>query len=161
MGARRGRPGGAERGFRAPEPPGARAGPSPAHLPHARADARGGLGHLLRPPVDGVREDGGEAGGLRPRERAAQRNLSVKHIIAAANRVLRPYVLDVREIAWWCGALLRVPRRRAERRPGPGWNRLPTPFSGEASPVGEKPAWLAASRISQLPIWCSSASEGL
>lgn len=34
-------------------------------------------------------------------ERVASRNISVDHLIAAAQRVLRPYSLDVKEVAWW------------------------------------------------------------
>lgn len=38
---------------------------------------------------------------LRPDERAAQRKLTQDDMIAAANRILRPYTLDVKEIVWW------------------------------------------------------------
>ncbi|SEK00272.1 phenol 2-monooxygenase [Sphingobium sp. AP50] len=34
-------------------------------------------------------------------ERVAARKMSVDHVIAAAQRVLKPYTLDVREVAWW------------------------------------------------------------
>ena len=38
---------------------------------------------------------------LNPDERVAHRQLDVSHIIAAANRILRPYTLDVKEVVWW------------------------------------------------------------
>lgn len=34
-------------------------------------------------------------------ERVAGRNLTVDHLIAAAQRILRPYSFDVKEVAWW------------------------------------------------------------
>jgi phenol 2-monooxygenase (NADPH) len=34
-------------------------------------------------------------------ERVATRHLTVEHLIAAARRVLRPYTLEVKEVAWW------------------------------------------------------------
>jgi phenol 2-monooxygenase/3-hydroxybenzoate 4-monooxygenase len=34
-------------------------------------------------------------------ERLANRNITVDHLIAAARRILHPYTLDVKEIAWW------------------------------------------------------------
>ena len=38
---------------------------------------------------------------LRPDERVAGRNITVDHLIAAARRILHPYTLDVKEVAWW------------------------------------------------------------
>lgn len=38
---------------------------------------------------------------LNENERVASRNITVDHLIAAAQRVLHPYTLDVREVAWW------------------------------------------------------------
>ena len=38
---------------------------------------------------------------LRPDERAAQRKLTQDDMIAAANRIIKPYSLDVKEIVWW------------------------------------------------------------
>ncbi len=38
---------------------------------------------------------------LSPDERVADRAITVDHLIAAANRILRPYTLDVKEVAWW------------------------------------------------------------
>ena len=38
---------------------------------------------------------------LRRDERVSHRNITVDQLIAAANRILHPYVLDVKEVAWW------------------------------------------------------------
>ena len=38
---------------------------------------------------------------LRPDEKAAQRKLTQDDMIAAANRIIKPYSLDVKEIVWW------------------------------------------------------------
>lgn len=38
---------------------------------------------------------------LNENERVANRNISVDHIISAAQRILSPYTLDVKEVAWW------------------------------------------------------------
>lgn len=38
---------------------------------------------------------------LRPDEKAAQRKLTQDDMIAAANRIIRPYSIDVKEIVWW------------------------------------------------------------
>jgi phenol 2-monooxygenase len=42
-----------------------------------------------------------ELGELEPGERPADRDISPDDIIAAAQRVLHPYALDVKEVAWW------------------------------------------------------------
>ncbi|MGI9616911.1 MAG: FAD-binding monooxygenase [Acidimicrobiales bacterium] len=42
-----------------------------------------------------------ELGELEPGERASDRDISSDDIIAAAERVLHPYTLDVKEVAWW------------------------------------------------------------
>jgi phenol 2-monooxygenase len=34
-------------------------------------------------------------------ERAAGRNITIEQLIAAAGRILHPYVLDVKDVAWW------------------------------------------------------------
>lgn len=34
-------------------------------------------------------------------ERVASRNLTVDHVITAARRIFHPYMLDVKEVAWW------------------------------------------------------------
>lgn len=38
---------------------------------------------------------------LNENERVASKNLTVDHLISAAQRVLHPYSLDVKEVAWW------------------------------------------------------------
>ena len=38
---------------------------------------------------------------LNPDERVATRNLTSDHIIAAANRIMCPYAIDVKEVVWW------------------------------------------------------------
>ena len=38
---------------------------------------------------------------LAPDERVASRAITVDHLIAAAGRILAPYRLDVKEVAWW------------------------------------------------------------
>ena len=38
---------------------------------------------------------------LRPDEKAAQRKLTQDDMIAAANRIIKPYSIDVKEIVWW------------------------------------------------------------
>ncbi|MEM7404756.1 MAG: FAD-dependent monooxygenase [Pseudomonadota bacterium] len=38
---------------------------------------------------------------LNPEERVANRNLTDQHIVAAANRIMSPYSVDVKEVVWW------------------------------------------------------------
>ncbi|MCE8522519.1 FAD-binding monooxygenase [Ruegeria pomeroyi] len=38
---------------------------------------------------------------LNPDERVSNRNLTSDHIIDAANRIMRPYSIDVKEVVWW------------------------------------------------------------
>jgi phenol 2-monooxygenase len=38
---------------------------------------------------------------LNPDERVANRNLNVDHIIAAANRIMAPYSIEVKDVVWW------------------------------------------------------------
>lgn len=38
---------------------------------------------------------------LNPDERVSNRSLTSDHIIAAANRIMRPYTIDVKEVVWW------------------------------------------------------------
>lgn len=38
---------------------------------------------------------------LNPDERVSHRKLTEHHIIAAANRIMRPYSIDVKEVVWW------------------------------------------------------------
>ncbi|MBR0555398.1 FAD-binding monooxygenase [Ciceribacter sp. L1K23] len=50
-------------------------------------------GHLVRIYV--------ELDKLAENERVATRAITVDYLIAAANRILKPYSIDVREVAWW------------------------------------------------------------
>ncbi len=38
---------------------------------------------------------------LNPNERVSARNITIEQLIAAAQRILNPYTLDVKEVAWW------------------------------------------------------------
>jgi phenol 2-monooxygenase (NADPH) len=38
---------------------------------------------------------------LKPGERVASRNITIDKLVAAAQRIFRPYSLDVKEVAWW------------------------------------------------------------
>jgi phenol 2-monooxygenase len=38
---------------------------------------------------------------LADNERVANRHITTDHLVAAANRILHPYTIDVKEIAWW------------------------------------------------------------
>ena len=38
---------------------------------------------------------------LNENERVSSRNITVDHLIAAAQRILHPYTLEVKEVAWW------------------------------------------------------------
>ena len=38
---------------------------------------------------------------LKEDERIASRNITVDYVIAAAQRILRPYTLEVKEVPWW------------------------------------------------------------
>jgi phenol 2-monooxygenase len=62
---------------------------------------------------------------LSENERVANRKIGVEHLIAAAQRILRPYTLEIREVAWWsvyeigqrlCDKFDDVPAEEVERR---------------------------------------------
>ena len=38
---------------------------------------------------------------LNENERVSNRNITVDHLIAAAQRILHPYTIEVKEVAWW------------------------------------------------------------
>lgn len=42
-----------------------------------------------------------ELDALNENQRISEKNVTIEHLIAAAQRILRPYTLDVREVAWW------------------------------------------------------------
>ena len=62
---------------------------------------------------------------LNENERVASRTITADHLVAAAQRILRPYTLEVKEIAWWsvyeigqrlCDKFDDVPARESPRR---------------------------------------------
>jgi len=62
---------------------------------------------------------------LKKSERVAERNITVDRLIAAAQRIFRPYTFDVKEVAWWsvyeigqrlCDKFDDVPAEDVERR---------------------------------------------
>ena len=62
---------------------------------------------------------------LRENERAANRNITIDHLIAAAQRIFHPHTLDVKEVAWWsvydigqrlCDKFDDVPEEQVEHR---------------------------------------------
>lgn len=46
-------------------------------------------------------------------ERAANRDLTIDHLIATANRILAPYSIDVKEVVWW--SIYEIGQRLTER----------------------------------------------
>lgn len=50
---------------------------------------------------------------LNPDERVANRNLTADHMIAAANRIMRPYTIDVKEVVWW--SIYEIGHRMTDR----------------------------------------------
>ena len=50
---------------------------------------------------------------LKPEERVSNRDLQPKDLIVAANRVLAPYRIDVKEVAWW--SVYEIGQRLTER----------------------------------------------
>jgi len=68
-------------------------------------------------------------------ERAASRNITVDQLIAAAQRIFRPYALDVREVVWW--SVYEIGQRLTDRfddvPPAERGTRLPRVFiAGDA-----------------------------
>lgn len=72
---------------------------------------------------------------LNENERASARNISIEQLIAAAQRILHPYTLDVKEVAWW--SVYDIGQRLCDRfddlQPGEEATRLPRIFiAGDA-----------------------------
>ena len=68
-------------------------------------------------------------------ERVAARNISIEQLIAAAQRVFRPYTLEVKEVAWW--SVYEIGQRLCDRfddlEPHEVGTRLPRVFiAGDA-----------------------------
>jgi phenol 2-monooxygenase len=70
---------------------------------------------------------------LNPDERVANRNLTADHVIAAANRILHPHSLDVKEVVWW--SVYEIGHRLSDRfddlppNAGTGTGPLPRVFT--------------------------------
>ena len=54
-----------------------------------------------------------ELGKLRADERVASRDITIEQLVAAADRILTPYSIDVREVAWW--SVYEIGQRLCER----------------------------------------------
>lgn len=68
-------------------------------------------------------------------ERVAGRNITVDHLIASAQRIFRPWTIEVKEVAWW--SVYEIGQRLTERfddvPPGARGTRLPRVFiAGDA-----------------------------
>ncbi|UTW03097.1 FAD-dependent monooxygenase [Amphritea atlantica] len=50
---------------------------------------------------------------LNPDERVASRNFTVDDLIAGANRIMQPYSIDVKEVAWW--SIYEIGHRMTDR----------------------------------------------
>ena len=64
-----------------------------------------------------------ELGELEPGERASDREITPDDIIAAAQNVLHPYTLDVKEVSWW--SVYEIGQRLSEtfEESNPIWRR--------------------------------------
>jgi phenol 2-monooxygenase len=72
---------------------------------------------------------------LSENERVASRKIDVGHLVAAAQRILRPYTLEVKEVAWW--SVYEIGQRICDRfddaAGGPGDEHAPRVFiAGDA-----------------------------
>jgi phenol 2-monooxygenase (NADPH) len=72
---------------------------------------------------------------LNPNERVSSRNISLEQLIAAAQRILHPYTLEVKEVAWW--SVYEIGQRMCDRfddlQPQEMATRLPRIFiAGDA-----------------------------
>lgn len=60
-------------------------------------------------------------------ERVANRNFTVDHLIAGANRIMQPYSLDVKEVVWW--SIYEIGHRMTDR-----FDDVPEGESGRRNP---------------------------
>jgi phenol 2-monooxygenase len=68
---------------------------------------------------------------LNENERVASRNINIDYLVAAAQRILRPYVLDVKEVAWW--SVYEIGQRLCDRFDNAAGEGLPSVFiAGDA-----------------------------
>ena len=64
---------------------------------------------------------------LNENERVASRKIDVQHLIKAAQRILQPYTLDVKEVAWW--SVYEIGQRMCDR-----FDDVPEGRAGEQAP---------------------------
>lgn len=64
---------------------------------------------------------------LNENERVASRKIDVQHLISAAQRILRPYTLEVKEVAWW--SVYEIGQRMTDR-----FDDVPEERAGEQVP---------------------------
>ncbi|MBS8227187.1 FAD-dependent monooxygenase [Vannielia litorea] len=64
---------------------------------------------------------------LNPDERVAQRNFTADHLIAAANRIMAPYSIDVKEVVWW--SIYEIGHRLTDRFDDAGEDQGPRVFT--------------------------------
>lgn len=68
---------------------------------------------------------------LAENERVRNRSITVEHLIASANRILAPYTLDVRNVAWW--SVYEIGQRLTDRFDDSDGTRQPRVFiAGDA-----------------------------
>jgi len=65
---------------------------------------------------------------LAANERVANRNIGVEHLIAATQRILRPYAFEVKEVAWW--SVYEIGQRLCDR-----FDDVPADRVGERLPA--------------------------
>ena len=64
---------------------------------------------------------------LADNERVASRQITAERLIAAANRIIRPYTLDVKEVAWW--SVYEIGHRICD-----GFDNVPAAEAGSSIP---------------------------
>jgi 3-hydroxybenzoate 4-monooxygenase len=60
-------------------------------------------------------------------ERVSQRGITIEHLIAAAQRILHPYTLDVKEVPWW--SVYEIGQRICDK-----YDDVPAPAAGARVP---------------------------
>ena len=66
-------------------------------------------------------------------ERVSNRNITVDDLIAAARRILKPYTLEVKEVAWW--SVYEIGQRLCDK-----FDDVPTGDVANACPACSSPA---------------------
>ncbi len=72
---------------------------------------------------------------LAENERVSSRKITVDHLIASAQRILRPYTLDVKEVAWW--SVYEIGQRPCDK-----FDDVPEAQVGSRQPVCSLPVML-------------------